>query len=63
MLRASDATGIGIDNGNNGNDMVSIKEINLELQKLNVNIDYIKAAGLRRERLRDILDILKKRQK
>ena len=44
-------------------DTIEDKEIYLELKKLNVNIDDIKAAGLRHEQLRDILDILKKRQK
>src|SRR5919202_99232 len=44
-------------------DTIEDKEIYLELQKLNVNIDDIKAADLRHEQLRKILDILKKRQK
>ena len=44
-------------------DTIEDKEFYLELKKLNVNIDDIKAAGLRHEQLRDILDILKKRQK
>jgi CheY-like chemotaxis protein len=44
-------------------DTIEDKGIYLELKKLNVNIDDIKAAGLRHEQLRDILDILKKRQK
>jgi len=44
-------------------DTIEDKEIYLELKKLDVNIDDIKAAGLRHEQLRDILDILKKRQK
>jgi CheY-like chemotaxis protein len=42
-------------------DTIEDKEIYLELQKLNVNIDDIKAADLRHEQLRKILDILKKR--
>ena len=36
------------------------KEIYSELQKLNVNIDDIKAANLRHEQLRGLLEILKK---
>ena len=44
-------------------DTIEDKEIYLELQKFNVNIEDIKAAGLRHEQVRDILDILKKRQK
>src|ERR1044072_557180 len=43
-------------------DTIEDKGIYLELKKLNVNIDDIKAAGLRHEQLKDILDILKKRQ-
>jgi CheY-like chemotaxis protein len=44
-------------------DTIEDKEIYLELQKLSVNIDDIKAANLRHEQLRKILDILKKRRK
>ena len=35
------------------------KEIYSELQKLNVNIDDIKAANLRHEQLRAVLEVLK----
>jgi hypothetical protein len=40
-------------------DAIEDKEIYSELQKPNVNIDDIKAAGLRHEQLREILDIIK----
>ncbi len=41
-------------------DTVEDKGIYNELQKLNVKIDDIKAANLRHEQLRDILDIIKR---
>jgi CheY-like chemotaxis protein len=44
-------------------DTIENKEIYAELQKLNVKIDDIKAANLRHEQLREILDILKKLDK
>jgi CheY-like chemotaxis protein len=40
-------------------DTIEDKEIYSELQKLDVNIDDIKAANLRHEQLRDILEVLK----
>jgi hypothetical protein len=44
-------------------DTIENKEIYAELQNLNVKIDDIKAANLRHEQLREILDILKKLDK
>ena len=44
-------------------DTIEDKGIYSELQKLNVNISDIKAANLRHEQIREILDILKKVQK
>jgi CheY-like chemotaxis protein len=44
-------------------DTIEDKEIYSELQKLNVNIDEIKAANFRHEQLRKMLDILKKSYK
>jgi CheY-like chemotaxis protein len=41
-------------------DTLEDKEIYLELQKLNMNIDEIKAANFRHEQLRKMLDFLKK---
>ena len=41
-------------------DAIEDKQIYSELQKLNVNIDDIKAANLRHEQLRGILEVLKK---
>ena len=40
-------------------DTIEDKEIYSELQKLNVNIDDIKAANLRHEQLRGILEVLR----
>jgi hypothetical protein len=36
------------------------KEIYSQLQKFNVKIDLVKAANLRHEQLRDILEVMKK---
>jgi CheY-like chemotaxis protein len=44
-------------------DTIEDKEIYSQLQKLNINIDDIKAANLRHEQLRDILEVLKKLDK
>ena len=44
-------------------DTIEDKEIYSELQKLNVNVDVIKAANFRHEQLRDLLEILKKLDK
>src|SRR5918911_4219927 len=44
-------------------DTIEDKEIYSELQKLNVNVSDIKAANLRHEQIREILDILKNIQK
>jgi CheY-like chemotaxis protein len=44
-------------------DTIEDKEIYSELQKLNINIDDIKAANLRHEQLRGLLEILKKKTK
>jgi CheY-like chemotaxis protein len=44
-------------------DTIEDKEIYSELQKLNVNVDDIKAANFRHEQLRDLLEILKKLDK
>jgi hypothetical protein len=41
-------------------DVIEDKEIYAELQKLNVNVDDIKAANFRHEQLRDLLEVLKK---
>jgi hypothetical protein len=41
-------------------DTIEDKEIYLELQKLNMDIDEIKAANFRHEQLRKMLDFLKK---
>ena len=40
-------------------DTIEDKEIYSELQKLNVNIDDIKAANLRHEQLRGVLEVLR----
>jgi CheY-like chemotaxis protein len=42
-------------------DAIEDKEIYAELQKLKVNVDDIKAANLRHEQLRNLIEILKKR--
>lgn len=44
-------------------DTIEDKGIYSELQKLNVNINDIKAANLRHEQIRELLDILRKIQK
>jgi CheY-like chemotaxis protein len=44
-------------------DTIEDKEIYSQLQKLNINIDDIKAANLRHEQLRGILEVLKKLDK
>ena len=44
-------------------DTVEDKEIYSELRKLNVNIDYVKAANFRHEQLKGILEALRKLQK
>jgi CheY-like chemotaxis protein len=41
-------------------DAIEDKEIYSQLQKFNVKIDLVKAANLRHEQLRDILEVLKK---
>jgi DNA-binding LytR/AlgR family response regulator len=41
-------------------DTIEDKEIYSELQKLNVNVDEIKAANFRHEQLRGILEVIKK---
>jgi response regulator RpfG family c-di-GMP phosphodiesterase len=41
-------------------DTIEDKEIYSQLQKFNVKIDLVKAANLRHEQLRDILEVLKK---
>jgi CheY-like chemotaxis protein len=41
-------------------DKVEYKEIYSELEKFNVDIDYIKAADFRHDQLRDMLEILRK---
>jgi hypothetical protein len=42
-------------------DKIEDKEIYTELEKFNVDIDCIKAADIRHDQLRDMLQILKKR--
>jgi hypothetical protein len=42
-------------------DTIEDKEIYTELEKFNVDIDCIKAADIRHDLLRDMLQILKKR--
>jgi hypothetical protein len=42
-------------------DTIEDKEIYTELEKFNVDIDCIKAADIRHDQLRDMLQILKKR--
>jgi hypothetical protein len=44
-------------------DTIEDKGIYSELQKLNVNVNDIKAANLRHEQIREILDILRNIQK
>src|ERR687887_551049 len=44
-------------------DTVEDKEIYSELRKLNINIDYVKAANFRHEQLKGILEVLRKLQK
>jgi CheY-like chemotaxis protein len=44
-------------------DTIEDKEIYSQLQKLNINIDDIKASNLRHEQLRGILEVLKKLDK
>ena len=44
-------------------DTVEDEEIYSELRKLNINIDYVKAANLRHEQLKGILEVLRKLQK
>jgi DNA-binding response OmpR family regulator len=44
-------------------DTIEDKEIYSELQQLNINIDYVKAANFRHEQLKDILESLRKVQK
>jgi CheY-like chemotaxis protein len=44
-------------------DTVEDKEIYSELQKLNINIEYIKSANFRHEQLTTLLEILRKLQK
>jgi autonomous glycyl radical cofactor GrcA len=41
-------------------DTIEDKEIYSQLQKFNVKIDIVKAANLRHEQLRDILEAMKK---
>ena len=41
-------------------DTIEDKEIYSQLQKLNVKIDDIKAANLKHEQLRGVLEVLKK---
>jgi len=42
-------------------DKIEDREIYTELEKFNVDIDCIKAADIRHDQLRDMLQILKKR--
>jgi CheY-like chemotaxis protein len=44
-------------------DTIEDKEIYSELQKLNVNVKHLKAANLRHEQIRNLLDSLKRIQK